>query len=176
MKYIRILILVLVLSCNESPQKPMCDAMQPFSQFGELQVPYSGYTDLNAALECSSQTGRAVLAIYSGYYAVGDFKPVWNILLEEDVKEIIDREYIILFLSVDDPALARNNTDSIPRTVGQSNAQMQIDRYGSNAQPLYAIHDNTGKDMTEPIGYTRVENKEVFVEFLKRGLMNMDNR
>lgn len=174
MKYIPALFLMFLLSCSECSPKPECDGMQPFNQFGELQIPYSGYTDLDAALDCSARTGRTVLTIYSGYYSLSDFKPVWNILLEEDVKEIIDREYIIVFLNVDDHAVINSNADSAVRKSGQGNIQLQIDRNGSNAQPLYAILDGHGKDLTEPIGYTRMEDKEAFIEFLERGLINVN--
>lgn len=162
--------------CSVPDQKPICEEQKAFGTFGNLTVPYSGYYNLDSALSCSKQTGCAVLAIYGGYNSVSDFHTMWGALLDNDVKQIVDRNIIIAYLNCEDrtalPSNGVQSLDSNIKTVGNFYAQQQIDKYKSNAQPLYVLLNSNGDTLTSPISYTPIKDKDRFIAFLNGGLNN----
>ena len=56
----------------------------------------------------------------------------------------------------------------INKTMGMKNESLEIDLFKTNALPLYAIVDSTGKPITEPIG-TELD-AEKFASFLRNGI------
>lgn len=65
-----------------------------------------------------------------------------------------------------------NRTDSgkIIETIGEFNINLQIKKFQTTAQPIYAIVDSKMNIIVEPIGYVPVSNKNQFVEFLMKGI------
>jgi thiol:disulfide interchange protein DsbD len=54
-------------------------------------------------------------------------------------------------------------------TIGKKNQDLQITRFGSNALPLYAIVDASGKDLTHEY-YTYNPDVQKFLDWLHEGI------
>ena len=91
---------------------------------------------------------------------------------------------MVVALYVDDKAeLPRNEWYTSPRdqqvksTLGKQNADLQVTRYGFNAQPYYVLldpDDPTGQPLVAPLAYE--PNVAQFSAFLQAGLARFRGR
>ena len=89
----------------------------------------------------------------------------------------LQNDYVVVALYVDDKTeLPQNEWYTSARdhqqktSLGKQNADLQVTRYGFNAQPYYVLlnpDDPTGKPLVAPIAYE--PNVAQFAQFLKAG-------
>ena len=96
-----------------------------------------------------------------------------NVWPHPDVKKILDEDYVIVALYVDDRTPLSSNEKY--KTLGKKNFALQMDKFCSNAQPYYVLLDpNTEKKLTDSKAYdTNIQN---FVNFLNEGKNNFDKK
>lgn len=135
------------------------------------------FNDYDEAIAHAQRTGKPVLIDFTGYGCVNCRKmeaAVWN---APEVKDLIDNEFILVSLFVDDkhelpePITFQNgeNTKTVT-TVGEKWSYLEEHKFGANSMPFYVIVDAKGNALNKPYGYS--ENVDAFVEFLKTGLKN----
>ena len=98
---------------------------------------------------------------------------VWT---DPRVAKMLKDDYILISLYVDDKtALAQpiEVTDATGekktlRTVGARWSHLQSSRFGSNAQPYYAILSHDGRKLLPARGYN--EDADAYLHFLEEGL------
>ena len=92
-----------------------------------------------------------------------------NVWPHPDVKKILDQDYVIVALYVDDRTPLPS--DEKYKTLGKKNFALQMDKFCSNAQPYYVLLDpKSEKKLTTPKAYdTNIQN---FVDFLNEGKNN----
>ena len=96
-----------------------------------------------------------------------------NVWPDPSVVNQLRSDYVVVSLYCDDKAELPENlkyttkTGVKIKTWGNKWSQMQIDRYGSNSQPLYVLLDANEKRLTDSAyGYTPVER---YAKYLKEG-------
>jgi len=138
---------------------------------------YEAYYDLEFAQSCSKKTGRPILMMFSSYGSYALTGMEWDVLDNDEVREIIKENYVFVALYTTDEnslssydstiANALSNKDKI-NSLGDMNYYLQIERYKNVVCPFYAIVDDNLDLIIDPIVY-REKN---FVNFLKNGIEN----
>ena len=100
---------------------------------------------------------------------------VWT---DPKVKGIIDNEYILIELMVDDKTALPNGPETVTengkevklRTIGDKWSYLQRSKFGANAQPFYVLLDAQGQPLNGSYSYN--EDVNAYVDFLNTGLNN----
>ena len=136
---------------------------------------YHNYEEGMAAAE---RTGKPVLIDFSGYGCVNCRKMEAAVWTDSKVKGIIDNEYILIELMVDDKTALPNGTEVVKengkeiklRTIGDKWSYLQRSKFGANAQPFYVLLDAQGQPLNGSYSYN--EDVNAYVDFLNTGLTN----
>ena len=59
------------------------------------------------------------------------------------------------------------------KSIGRVNADFQISKFNTNAQPYYCLMGHNGELLVDPRAYDL--DKDAFVDFLKQGVENFNN-
>lgn len=133
------------------------------------------YYDYEEALAAATAQNKPLLVDFTGWTCVNCRKMEANVWSDPRVKEIINNEYILVELYVDEKDLKLPEDEQyISKSgkkidnVGKRNTDFQITKFESNSQPLYALLDNK-EELLVP---TRGANYDVaqYIEFLQAGI------
>ncbi len=146
-----------------------------YSDFLKLPHNLKGYFTISDAEKCSKEQGKPVFVDFTGHGCVNCRKMEEYVWSDPRVLKILQEEYIIASLYVDDKTelpqtewYVSTYDQKEKTTLGKQNADYQVRNYGSNAQPLYAIQDAGGKSLVTPVAYD--PDVEKFIVFLKSGV------
>ena len=148
-------------------------------KYGDVhEMPHGlhGYFDYNQALACAKEQNKPVMLDFTGYACVNCRKMEDNVWGTELVLPLLQKEYVVASLYVDDRTrldekdwITSSYDGKVKKTLGSKYADMQISRFGMNAQPAYIILDYDGKVLIkEPYFYN--PDPIAFSHFLKEGL------
>lgn len=149
---------------------------QDFSLYDDDVKPASH--DFEEAMAMSARTGKPVMIDFSGFGCVNCRKMEASVWTDPQVKSILEKDYILVELMVDDktplpggPQVIEENGKQVKlRTVGDKWSYLQRYKFGANAQPFYVLIDQNGNPLTGSYSYN--EDVPAYVEFLQRGLKN----
>lgn len=107
------------------------------------------YYDYDEALAAAKEQGKPLLVDFTGWNCVNCRKMEANVWSDPGIKEMINQQFILAELYVDDYDLklpeneqyVSQTTGKKITTVGRKNTDFQISKFNSNSQPLYAILD-----------------------------------
>lgn len=107
------------------------------------------YYDYDEALAAAQEQGKPLLVDFTGWNCVNCRKMEANVWSDPGIKSMINEEFILAELYVDDYDLKlpeseqyiSSSTGKKITTVGRKNTDFQITKFNSNSQPLYAILD-----------------------------------
>ncbi|MDB5236614.1 MAG: disulfide bond formation protein DsbD [Hymenobacter sp.] len=166
-----------------SSASTLCEAPR-FGEFLELPHGLDGYFDLEQAKRCARQQHKPIFVDFTGHACVNCRKMEATVWSDPQVLEKLRKDYVVVALYVDDKAeLPQNEWYTSPRdhqlktTLGKQNADLQVTRYGFNAQPYYVLldpDDATNKPLVAPIAYE--PNVTQFSAFLTEGLKQFRNQ
>jgi len=155
----------------------LCEAPR-YADFLELPHGLSGYFDLEQAKRCARQQHKPVFIDFTGHACVNCRKMEATVWSDPQVLERLREKYVVVALYVDDKAelpksewYTSKRDNQLKTTLGKQNADLQVTRYGVNAQPYYVLldpEDATGKPLVAPIAYEPSIGE--FVKFLDAGL------
>ena len=135
------------------------------------------FTDYETGMAYAAQTGKPVLLDFAGHGCVNCHKMDAAVLTDSRVKQIIDKEYVLITLMVDEKAklpsimeVNENGRNTKLKTVGDKWSYLQRHKFGTQSQPFYVILNHEGKPLSR--GYNFNDNVNDFVEFLENGLKN----
>lgn len=136
------------------------------------------YHNYEEGMAAAARTGKPVLVDFSGYGCVNCRKMEAAVWTDSKVKSIIDNEYILIELMVDDKTSLPNGTEVVKengkdvklRTIGDKWSYLQRSKFGANAQPFYVLLDAQGQPLNGSYSYN--EDVNAYVEFLNTGLKN----
>lgn len=173
-----ILILSILTSCLNQNYKPICEIVPDNYNYGyKDQYGYTIYHNLEQAKLCSESTGRPILIMFASWRCLSDRHTIWAIFEDENVKKIINENYLLTMLYVDDTtkltkidSSVRTYNGKVIETVGVYNLNIEIVNFQVNAMPLYVIVDYKMNTIVEPIGYVNKNNKKQFTDFLMKGI------
>jgi len=147
-------------------------------------VVHAKFDDYESGMEYARKNNKPVIIDFSGYGCVNCRKMEAAVWTDPRVKNILDNEYVLITLMVDDkeklPVIEEreeNGKVTKIKTIGDKWSYLQRHKFGTNSQPYYVLLDNEGK----PIGpsYAYDEDIDKYLKFLKTGTDNykrLDNK
>lgn len=139
------------------------------------------YTDYDAGMAAAAAMGKPVMVDFTGYGCVNCRKMEAAVWTDPVVADMLNNDYVLISLYVDDKTSLKECVDVIEngqrrtlRTVGDKWSYFQRHKTGANTQPLYVLLDNNGRPLAGTRSYD--ENISEYVEFLRMGLDNYNNR
>lgn len=135
------------------------------------------YHNYEEGMEAARRAGKPVLVDFSGFGCVNCRKMEAAVWTDPSVKQIIENDYILIELMVDDKAplteieeISENGRNIKLRTIGDKWSYLQRSKFGANAQPFYVLLDANGMPLNSSYSYN--EDIDAYVQFLKTGLNN----
>ncbi len=139
------------------------------------------FYNFDEAMEYAQKVNKPVLIDFSGYGCVNCREMEATVFENENIKTLINDEFIFVVLYVDDKQalpehikINENNTIRTLRTQGDKWSYLQRLKFGANAQPYYVILDLEGK----PIAPSYAFNKDIkqFEKHLKQALKKFHDK
>ncbi|WP_315820910.1 thioredoxin family protein [Paraflavitalea speifideaquila] len=134
--------------------------------------------DYQKGLQLAKAQNKPLLLDFTGWACVNCRKMEENVWPVPEIKELIEKDYVLVSLYVDDraklPADDRfvhtfpDSSKKEIKTVGDYFATLQSVNFTSVSQPLYVAISPDEKLLTRPVGYT--PDEEEYAEWLKAGL------
>ena len=132
------------------------------------------YFDLDRGLAAAKRENKPILLDFTGWSCVNCRKMEDFVWSDPRVWELINNDYILVSLYVDDKTplpkefRVSKYTGNKVSSVGKLWSDFQRDRYKVNSQPYYVLLDHQLNKLAEPIGYT--PDKDRYLQYLKDGL------
>lgn len=137
--------------------------------------------DYETGIAMAKQQNKPVLIDFSGYGCVNCRKMEASVWTDPRVKDILDKEYVLITLMVDDKTklpeiieVDENGRTTRLKTVGDKWSYLQRHKFGANAQPYYVALNHEGRPLGPSYAYD--ENVDKYLEFLNEGLKNFRNK
>jgi thiol:disulfide interchange protein DsbD len=113
------------------------------------------FSEMNEAIAEAKRTGKPIFLSFSGYTCTNCHWMDANILSQLEVRNLLE-QFVLVKLYTDG---GKNH---------RKKRQYEIDRFGTAAQPFYAILNGNESEIERFSGMTR--NVKEFIEFLNKGL------
>ena len=131
------------------------------------------FKDYFEGLAFAKETNRPVLLDYTGYGCVNCRKTEEHIWVDEGVRNLLNDEFVLISLYVDDRAqldeeLVSKSRQVRIRNVGNKWSDFQIVNFEQNSQPLYVLMTPDEQVMASPRGYR--EGIQQYTDYLECGL------
>ena len=137
--------------------------------------------DLDAAMAKARELGKPLLIDFTGWACVNCRKMEEHVWPKDGVKELIENEYVLVSLYVDEDIVLPKDqqhtyttcTGKVRQivTTGNKWSTVQLETFIISSQPYYALLSPEGKLLTNPVGYT--PDVDDYKAFLERGLQGM---
>lgn len=176
---------------NSSNQKDLKNGnlCQTPSFESDLHIPHGlkGYFDYDEALLCSKQLNKPVFIDFTGHGCVNCRKMEELVWKDPRVLKILNEEYIVASLFVDDKKLILPSTDYFTgrfsqqniKTLGKKNTEIEMCYFGKTSQPLYCLLDPKEDLLQTPVG-SEINGKQFdtdeFLKFLEAGIKEFKKR
>ena len=138
------------------------------------------FKDLEAGLAYAREVDKPVMLDFTGYTCVNCRKMEENVWSEDNIKELLTKDYVLISLYVDDrKELPAGEVRQVRRLDG-SGRQQTIDQVGEKwhyfqqsvfahaTQPYYVLVSPEGQTLNPPVAYT--PDAEDYETFLRCGL------
>ena len=131
------------------------------------------YYDYQEALAASKEQNKPLMLDFTGWNCVNCRKMEAEVWSSPKIKNLINNEFILVELYVDDKVLTLPESEHYvsPKTgkqintVSKRNADLQITRFDSNSQPLYALLDTEGELLVPTSGAVYdIDKYEAFLQ------------
>ena len=138
-----------------------------------------GYYDYEQALACAKAQNKPIYIDFTGHGCVNCREMEANVWSDPRVLEMLRNDYVIVALYVDDKTKLPKEEWIIgsdgkeKKSIGRVNADFQISKFNTNAQPYYCLMGHNGELLVDPRAYDL--DKDAFVDFLKQGVENFNN-
>ncbi|MFY0644365.1 MAG: thioredoxin family protein [Bacteroidia bacterium] len=140
-----------------------------------LHLPHglTGYFIYEDALAASREQGKPVFVDFTGHSCANCRKMEEYVWVKPEVLKRLENDFIIASLYVDERKVLpedewyKNPDGDMLTTLGEHNADLQINTFNSNGQPYYYIVNADGEILNIGGGYDPDETK--FIEFLDKG-------
>ncbi|MDR0799363.1 MAG: thioredoxin family protein [Dysgonamonadaceae bacterium] len=133
------------------------------------------FYDYDEGMAQAKKQGKPVMIDFTGFGCVNCREMEASVWSDPRVKSLIDNEYILISLYVDDKTplpetieVEEYGKTSKLRTIGDKWSYLQRHKFGANAQPFYVLVDNEGF----PIALSRAYKKDIeeYIQFLQEGI------
>lgn len=143
-----------------------------------LHLPHglTGYFDYDEALQAAKEVGKPLFIDFTGHGCVNCRKMEANVWSHPEVLKRLRNDYVLVALYIDERTelpekeqYVSKNDGKKKTTLGKKNSDLQITKFGNNAQPFYVILGNKNDTpLVKPKAYDSDVQK--FIEFLDAGI------
>ena len=147
-----------------------------------LEIPHglTGYFDYQQAIDCAKTQHKPLFIDFTGHGCVNCREMEQRVWANPSVLSKLSENFIIVALYVDDRTKLPKNKWYIStfdgktkKTMGQQNADFQINRFNNNAQPFYIILNEEEELLVSPRSYDL--DIDSFITFLDQALYHHRN-
>lgn len=156
----------------------ICDKPK-YADFLHLPHGLEGYFDYEQALSCAKEQNKPVFIDFTGHGCVNCREMEANVWSDPKVLKILRENYIVLALYVDDKTkldedewIKSTYDGKMKKTIGKKYADLQITKFGVNAQPFYVLMGHNDEVLAQPRAYDL--DVDEFVLFLEKGIQNFE--
>jgi len=127
-----------------------------------LKLPHGlkGYFDYDEALKASKILNKPIFVDFTGHGCTNCREMENRVWSDPEVLKRLRENFIVVALYVDDKVIEMpkaewyiNKAGREVKLLGKKNTEIQIEKFGANAQPFYAILDGEGKSLVTPHVY-----------------------
>ena len=131
-----------------------------------------GFFDYTQAITFAKKVNKPLLLDFTGHSCVNCRDIESRVWADETIRAIINNDYILVSLYVDDRTLLPEEEwyfseydGKIKKSIGKQNADFQITKFNNNAQPYYVVLNPYNEYVIgEPFGYDlNIENNKTFL-------------
>ena len=155
-------------------RKAHCETPK-FADFLHLPHGLEGYFDYDQALACARAQKKPLFIDFTGHGCVNCREMEANVWSDTKVLSLLSEKYVVVALYVDDKKalpekewITSTYDGKVKKNIGTKFADLQVSKFGMNAQPYYVLLDNDGEVLVKPRAYDL--NVEAFVNFLESGI------
>ena len=123
----------------------------------------NAFFDFDEGLAYAKKVHKPILVDFTGHACVNCRKMEATVWPDAQVLPIIQNNYVLIQLYVDDKTVIGNST------IGAINSAIQANKFNNNSQPDYVLLDDTGKELIPQHGADYDSAK--FAGYLKKGLI-----
>jgi len=145
------------LSSSYSHAKPLAnEAPRKYGELFESPKGFQPFFDYDEGIAYAQHTGKPVMIDFTGHACVNCRKMEANVWPDEGVTNLINEEYVLIQLYVDDktdlPDTEQNTTAEGRRikTIGNKWSYLQTSSFKANSQPFYVLLDPKTKQLLAP--------------------------
>ena len=179
---------VSAVATGTAKKSDACEAPK-YSDFLHLAHGLDGYFDYDQALKCAQAQNKPLFIDFTGHGCVNCREMEQSVWSDPRVLDMLKNDYVVVALYVDDKTTLPESEWYVSdydgkkkKTLGKKNADFQIKKFDSNAQPNYILLESRGGNdndlrphiLAAPRGHNL--DKDAFVEFLKQGLEEYKKR
>ncbi len=136
------------------------------------------FHDYEQGVKYAKQVNKPILLDFTGWACVNCRKMEENVWNKPEVFKIINEEYVLISLYVDDREVLPDSLQDVYvnaqgrskkiKTTGDKWSTFETETFNSNAQPFYFLLNNKEQLLVPPVGYTPAVAE--YVNYLKCGL------
>jgi len=148
-----------------------------YHEFLHLPHGLEGYFDYDQAVKCAKEQNKPIFIDFTGHGCVNCREMEANVWSDPKVLKKLREDFIIVALYVDDKTkipesewITSAYDGKVKKTVGKKYADLQITKFGVNAQPFYVLMGHNDEVLVQPRAYDLDVN--AFVDFLDAGVKN----
>jgi thioredoxin-related protein len=134
-----------------------------------------GYFDYDEALKASKTLNKPVFVDFTGHGCTNCREMENRVWSDPQVLKRLRENFVLVSLYVDDKVIElpqsqwyTNKRGNEVKLLGQKNTEIQINKFGANAQPYYVILDGNGNSLVQPHAHDLdIQN---YIKFLDEGV------
>jgi len=157
---------------TEFPSVTINECSEPkYNDKFELPYGLTGYFDLEQGMACAKERNLPVFIDFKGHACSNCKEMEAKVWSDPEVLRRLGNNFVIIALYCDDRTklpesewITSSVDGKVKKTIGQVNANHEIEMFGTNTQPLYAIIDADGNQLVDPMGFNL--NVSEFTEWL----------
>ena len=148
----------------------------------EAPLGLEAYKKFDEGIAAAKKSGKPIMIDFTGWACVNCRKMEEQVWSQEEVFDILNKEYILISLYVDDRKplpkeeqfnyLKPNGSVKAIKTIGDKWATFQTQNFKNNSQPYYILIDSELNLLNTPIAYT--PDAEEYLEWLQQGVTNFN--
>tara|TARA_Y100000815_G_scaffold272099_2_gene300234 strand:+ start:1178 stop:3241 length:2064 start_codon:yes stop_codon:yes gene_type:complete len=162
--------------------EPILDAVDgDLQQFVKFKAPQNimYFTDYDAGMAYAKKNNKPVMLDFTGHACVNCRKMEERVWPEPQILPILKDDLVIISLFVDAKEslpeaeqYTSETTGKRIKTVGNKWSDLQIKKYGANAQPYYVLIGHDEQNLNNPVGYT--PDVQEYNAWLRDGIDNFE--
>lgn len=142
-----------------------------------LKLPHGlkGYFDYDEALKASKVLNKPVFVDFTGHGCTNCREMENRVWSDAQVLKRLRENFVLVALYVDDKVIEMpkeewytNKAGREVKLLGKKNSEIQIEKFGANAQPFYVILDGDGNSLVTPHAYDL--DIAAYIKFLDEGV------